>query len=104
MEVERDSCSCQEWVTKLLGSVKATILNHDGLCYQTRMVSVGLIHFNFNIFNSFSIVRNHSPLNFPVNVGFTLVQMYSDATPVITLTFHLYVLSGSHLQVPLWPH
>ena len=72
-----------------------------GLCYQTRMVSVGLIQFNFNIFKYYSIVGNHSSPNFPVNVVLTLVHMYSDATPVITLTYHLCELSGSHLQVPL---
>ena len=39
--------------------------------------------------------------NYPVNVVFTLVHIYSNATPVITLTYHLCALSGSHLQVPL---
>ena len=81
--------------------MKSTVQIMVELCCQARMVSVGLIQFNSNIFNSFSIVRNHSSLPFPVNVVFTLVHMYSDATPVITLTYHLCELSGSHLQVPL---
>ena len=99
---EGECSSCQEWVSMLLGGIwNPQFKIMVGLCCQARMASVGLIPVNSNIFNSFSIVRNHSSLPFSVNVVFTLVHMYSDATPVITLTYHLYKLSGSHLQVPL---